>query len=263
MASRHLPAVGSDSLIARQKCVGRRVAVLGIAAGELHAANRPILRVWSDRRTGEVERRIENIRAMLPRAQSVIDDQRDHDLPRARASAGQDFRPSARSIVRSDSGDRRSCCLHGRDGSSLRPPAPRNDRPRPATCPAKPPTADAALRCAESESPPPARASLPCPDKLPAAPRGRLRIAPAVAAPDSSRAPLRLPERCAATDLVPKTPAAQQHRQPKKSKVPYIPVIISTNDASPRLALPPAVRSRNQQLTLHNPARNFRALSAP
>ncbi len=79
-------------------------SALGVPHGEFDAANCTILRVRTDRRTGVVEARVEDIMPVLPRAQSVIDDQRDYGFAGAAAATRKILAPrSAPGTVSADS----------------------------------------------------------------------------------------------------------------------------------------------------------------
>jgi hypothetical protein len=72
----------SQSEISRDERLRGRLPMFGRAAGEVHAANCPESRVPAERGPGKVEVRIENILAMLPSRQAVIDDEREHYVAR-------------------------------------------------------------------------------------------------------------------------------------------------------------------------------------
>ena len=81
--------------IARHESVGRRLSALGVAACEIHAAHRPEPRMAAERGTRNVETRIEDVLAMLPGGQTVINDQREDDIARRGFPVRNIFAPTA------------------------------------------------------------------------------------------------------------------------------------------------------------------------
>jgi hypothetical protein len=55
-------------------------ASFGVAAREIHAAHRAESSVRTKSGTGDIVIRVEDVYAMLSRRQSVVDDQRQHDV---------------------------------------------------------------------------------------------------------------------------------------------------------------------------------------
>src|SRR5204863_6807575 len=84
--------------IPRDERVRRDFSALGVTAREIHAAHRAEPRVRTKSRAREIEVRIENVGAMLPRRQSIVDDQREHDVARGRFAVGNIFAPTAAEI---------------------------------------------------------------------------------------------------------------------------------------------------------------------
>ena len=75
-------AGASQSEISRDERLGGRLPALGVAPGEIHAANCSEARVAAERGAGKVEVRIEDILAVLSSGQTIIDDEREHYVAR-------------------------------------------------------------------------------------------------------------------------------------------------------------------------------------
>ena len=98
----------TDASCARRAMFAQRIPCFAKAAGKIDAADAAITRVRAASGARHVKCRIENVLAMFSSAQSVIDDQREHDVARARLSVGNIFTPTSHPIYRSDSSDQRA-----------------------------------------------------------------------------------------------------------------------------------------------------------